>query len=437
VTGRLSLQDGPTLAEARLGVAKGAGWTYPSGMLPARPAVLRARSMLAAVTAGLFGLVTWRSVQPDYVVHARWARELAEKGLIQVPHPLFHVLTAAVHSLLPLRLADRVRPGLAAAWVDGSYVFAALVVGTASTVALALLLHRHILKEAPDRGTGAGAWASAGWALALLLVAPITVLTWPAHQLYLGYVAPNVFHSPTVALLKPLALAWFWTVSRPGREGGRAWVAAALLAAGATLAKPSFTVAVVPALGLWLALARWLPRAVDTRAALASLVVGGVTLVGQAWARGAQPALLGFEPLEVMGYYSARWQMPLFLLLSIAFPLCVAAARWPASRRQGPLMLAWLVFGIAAAYGYLLAEAEPNTGDGNWLWSGQVALFVLFAESVLFFRSRGRYDSPPARRWRRACAAVFALHLACGLAWYAAEVVQPHGWWFPFPASDQ
>ena len=52
-------------------------------------------------------------------------------------------------------------------------------------------------------------------------------------------------------------------------------------------------------------------------------------------------------------------------------------------------MLAWLVFGIAAAYGYLLAEAEPNMGDGNWLWSGQVALFVLFAESVLFLRSRG------------------------------------------------
>ena len=294
---------------------------------PARPA----RWTLAAVTAGLFGLVTWRSVEPDYAVHARWARELAETGVIRVPHPLFHVLTVVVHALcLPLRLADRAqRP--AAAWAGGSYVLAALVVGTASTVALALLLHRRILEEAPDGDTRAEAWASAGWALALLLVAPITVLTWHGHQLYLGYIAPNVFHSPTVALLKPLALAWFWAVARPGREGGRGWVAAALLAAGATLAKPSYTVAFIPALALWLACARWLPKAVDTRAARASLVVGGVVLVGQAWARGAQ-ALLGVAPLEVMGYYSTRWQMPLFLLLSIAFPLGVAVA---AGRRRG------------------------------------------------------------------------------------------------------
>jgi hypothetical protein len=321
--------------------------------------------------------------------------------------------------------------------VDGSYVFAALVVGTAPCVALALVLHRRILKEGNGSGSAVEAWASAGWALALMLVAPITVLTWHARQLYLGYVAPNVFHSPTMSLLKPLALAWFWIVVRPDRGGRRGWVAAALLAWSATLAKPSFTVVLVPALVLWLALARWLPRAVDTRAALASVVAGGATLAYQAWARGAQPALLGFEPLEVMGLYSARWQMPFFLFLSIAFPLCLAAARWPASRRHGPLILAWLVFGIGAAYGYLLAEAEPNLGDGNWLWSGQVALFVLFAESVLFFHSRAAEGASPTRPWRRACAVVFALHLACGLAWYGAEVVQPHRWWFPSPESDQ
>jgi hypothetical protein len=406
-------------------------------MSSARPALRWARSALAVATAVLFGLVTWRSGGPDsdYADHARWARELAEKGLIELPHPLFHVLTVIVRALLPLRLADLVQSGLAAAWAERSYVFAALVVGTASYVALALLLHHRILKE--RSGSGADAWASAGWALALMLVGPITVLTWHTRHLYLGYVAPNVFHNPTVALLKPLALAWFWIVARPDRERGRGWMAAALLAWSATLAKPSFTVALVPALGLWLALARWLPRAVDTRAALASVIAGGATLAYQVWARGGQPALLGFEPLEVMGFYSERWQMPFFFLLSIAFPLCLAAARWPTARRSGPLMLAWLVFGIGASYGYLLAEAGPNMRDGNWLWSGQVALFVLFAESVLLFRSRTGDGAPPSGRWRRACAVVFALHLACGLVWYGAEVLQPHGWWCPFPESNE
>jgi hypothetical protein len=125
--------------------------------------------------------------------------------------------------------------------------------------------------------------------------------------------------------------------------------------------------------------------------------------------------------------------MPSLFLLSIAFPLCLVAARWPAARRDGPLMLAWLVFGIGAAYGYVLAEAEPYTGDGNWLWSGQVALFVLFAESVLFLRSRAAKVTESAGRWLKVCVLVLAVHLACGLVWYGAEVLQPHRWWFPFP----
>jgi hypothetical protein len=392
-----------------------------------------ARGTLAAVSAGLFGLVTWRAVEPDYSLHARWARELAEEGHLHVPHPLFHVLTVFVRALLPPGLDGLVPPGQAPSRAEGSFVLAALIVGTASYVALALILHRRILEAGPGRAAEAQAWRSAGWALALLLVAPITILTWPVHQLYLGYVAPNVFHSPTAALLKPLALAWFWTVTRPGREGRREWAVAALLIGAATLAKPSFTVAAVPALGLWLILARWLPRAIDTRPAVASVVVGGAVLAGQAWARGGQPGLLGFAPLEVMGYYSTRLQMPLLLLLSIAFPLCVTLTRWRAARDDGRLLLAWMVFGIGAAYGYLLAEAEPNTGDGNWLWSGQVTLFILFAESLLFWRSRAPGGSSAAGRARRTCAAVLALHLACGLVWYGAEVVHPHDFWFPFP----
>jgi hypothetical protein len=396
-------------------------------MSSARPAARGARWALAVVVALLFGLVTWRSVEPDYALHALWSRELAEHGRIPVPHPLFHLLTVAVDALL-----------LAPVWDDGSRVVAALLVGTASYVALALVLHRRLLGDGGEEEAGGGtqAWTSAGWTLSLMLVAPITLLTWHAHQLYLGYIAPNVFHNPTVALLKPLALAWFWAVARPGGASARGWAGAALLAGSATLAKPSFTVAFVPALVLWLCLARLLPRATAGGAALVSVVVGGAILACQAWARGSQASLVGFHPLEVMGFYAARWQMPLFFLLSTAFPLCLTLSRWSEARRSGPLMLAWLVFGIGAAYGYLLAEAEPNTGDGNWLWSGQVALFVLFAESVRLFRS-GTTDRTPGGRRQHTCAVVFALHLACGLLWYAAEVAQPHGWWFPFPGSAE
>ena len=369
----------------------------------------------------LFGLVTWRaatSPEPDYALHAGRAQELVETGRIVAPHMLFELLTAAVQALLPL-----------------SYLVAAVAVGTAAQVALALVLYRLILGEregASPRET----WAAAAWALALMLLGPISFFTWSRHQLYLGYIAPNVFHSPTMTLLKPLAVAWFWSVTRPRRASDQRWMAAAVLTLAATLAKPSFTVAFLPALAFWLVASRRLPRAVDRAAALASLVVGGAVLAVQAWARGSQPSLLVLAPFELMGYYSPAWWMPFLFLFSIAFPLCVSLGRWSELRSRGPLLLAWLVFAIAAGYGYLLAEAEPNTGDGNWLWSGQVALFVLLAQTLLFFRSRPDPQAPGITRARRLGWVVLALHLACGLAWYTAEVVEPHQWWFPFSESD-
>ena len=346
---------------------------------------------------------------------------MAETGTGVPVHPLFHLLTIVVHALFPL----------------GSYLVAAVLVGTGASVALALVLFQRILADSDGGETARQAWAAAGWALALMLLGPITVFTWHRHQLYLGYIAPSVFHNPTLALLKPLAVAWFWSVTGSRGGGARRSLTAGVLALAATLAKPSFTVALLPALALWLAFARRLPRAIDAGAGIASLCVGGAVLAFQAWARGSQPSLLVVAPLEVMGFYSARWQMPFLLLLSIAFPLCVLAARWPAARRDGPLMCAWLVFVLAAAYGYVLVEAEPNSGDGNWLWSGQVALFVLLAQTLLFQRSRPGPDAPPHARARRLCLVVFGLQLACGLGWYAAEVVQPHEWWFPFAESDE
>jgi hypothetical protein len=410
------------------------------------PSPNRVRWTLAVAAAAVFGLATWRaagSVEPDYALHAEWAREISETGHVSVPHPLFHFLTVLVHALLPSRLAGLVRPGPDAAPADPSFLLAAMIVGTGAWVALALLVH-HRLRVAdgggeehagPGPAGGRAPWAAAGLALSLLLLGPITVLTWAKHQLYLGYITPAVFHNPTVALVKPLALAWFWSVAR-ARPGGKTnALGAALLTVAATLAKPSFTVAFLPALALWLVLGWRSQRAVDVRAGVASLVTGGLVVAAQAWLRrgSGDASLLVIAPLEVMGFYSPRWEMPLLFVLSVAFPLAAAFALRRVARRNGPLQLAWLTFAVAAGYGYVLAEADPNTGSGNWLWSGQIALFVLLAETLLLLRSRAEGASPRARRlvWL-----AFGLQLACGLLWYTAEVVQPHEWWFPFPEGD-
>ena len=51
------------------------------------------------------------------------------------------------------------------------------------------------------------------------------------------------------------------------------------------------------------------------------------------------------------------------------------------ARRDTMLNLAWLTFGFATLQTYLLAEAGPRFNDGNFAWSSQISLFVLFTVS--------------------------------------------------------
>ena len=51
-------------------------------------------------------------------------------------------------------------------------------------------------------------------------------------------------------------------------------------------------------------------------------------------------------------------------------------------RADRRVQLGWATVFIGAAIGYLLAESQ-RPGAGNFLWSGQLAVFVLFAASTV------------------------------------------------------
>ena len=50
--------------------------------------------------------------------------------------------------------------------------------------------------------------------------------------------------------------------------------------------------------------------------------------------------------------------------------------------------------------------------QGNFAWTGQTAVFLVYVESMLFLLTQSR------RAWTRVAWIVFGLHVACGLAWY-------------------
>jgi len=377
-----------------------------------RAAGLLVPTLLAAATLAAF---TWilslrfTTTEPfqDFRFHNGVAAEMAAGAPLELPHPLYHILTAALAAAT----------GFPVPW-------AGIAVAVLAQAGLGLVAFVDLRAAAGGRVA-----VPAVAALGLTLVAPLFWLTPASREFYFGYLFPNAFHNPTIILLRPLALGLFLACAlvlaghepRPGRSAGLA-----LLTVACALAKPSYLICLLPALGLaWLL--DGLPR--DRRWSallLGVLVPGALVAAAQAWftltTDRMEPTTIAFAPLEVVFLHTRR-DVPLLaakLALSIVFPLVVAASFAREAARDAALRVAWLAFLAGAFYAYGLAETGPRMIHGNFLWSGQAATAVLFAASARFALGRIRAaggGGHGARLRLAACAGAFALHVASGLGY--------------------
>jgi hypothetical protein len=140
-----------------------------------------------------------------------------------------------------------------------------------------------------------------------------------------------------------------------------------------------------------------------------------------------------FAPLAVYAQDSGML-LPKFIL-SILFPLIVYALYYKDASVDIGLNLAWLNFIFGAFYTYMLAESGLRFQDGNFKWSGQVTLFILFIASVVFFLHQnagwlsGRLEKKPDDAFMVGVI-VFGLHLVSGVLFYYLQLTQPaNPWW--------
>jgi hypothetical protein len=384
-----------------------------------RTAGLLVPTLLAAVTAVAFGwILTLRLTTPepfqDFRFHNKTAAELAAGGPLALPHPLYHILVAGLAAV----------SGLAIPW-------AGMALAVLSQTAVALVAWFDMRAAAGGRGM-----VAAMVAFGLTLAAPLNWLTPASREFYFGYVFPNALHNPTIVLLRPLALALFLacaaclTAKAPPSRAYAVGLGALTIACA--LAKPSYLICLLPALA-----AAWLlqGRPADRRwwALAAGVIVPGLLVAGaQAWftlsTDRMEPTTIVFAPLKVVFMHTKRdaAMVALKLLLSIVFPLAVAAAFAREALQDAGLRLAWLTFLAGTVYAYGLAESGERAIHGNFLWSGQAAAAVLFAASGRFLLARRR-QGPQGRARGAACALAFLLHVASGIgyAWHFARTGEP------------
>ena len=356
---------------------------------------------LIAFPSALFRVI--RGGETDFGSHIEFAQELAETGAM-LPHFGYHIVVFAVQALTP---AD---------WVAAAGIVT--LGGVAGSAAVLAWWLRGALSSSASALLVAAALVPA----ALFVLQPVLPLDPTRYDAWLfGYFPPNQWHSPTTLFSKPFALlllglgpAVVWPAYGT-RAGWPRMLTSAALVVMSALVKPNFIMAFLPALGVlavlhgrrsdlhWLGLGFALPAV--------------AVLAWQYYALNAEGAGIILAPLYVIGFYAPTDFVTLAwrLVASVLFPLA-AVACFPSVRTDRRVQIGWATFLIGAAFGYLLAEGG-RAGEGNFLWSGQLAAFVLFvATAVAVLRAAAAGGAGASRLGRFAlCGGVFLWHVTSGI----------------------
>lgn len=356
--------------------------------------ILGAAVLCTAVFA--FGFATFSRLQhsSDLSAHILYAERLHGVSDLASPHFLLQLLLNAAVFLTPLTYIS------AAVWILGC-----------SYGGMAALVAREMLRRG-ERLTATQAFVLVP---AVLIASHVFLLTVFQPSLYRGYFVPTAYHNPTQQLNKLFALWIYFLYCAHFLDSTRARVLPTFFAGGlgvlSALAKPSFLIAFLPTASLFavadLLRRRW--RQVILFGVGIAVPVS-LVLLSQAlftYGQGSSSGVV-FAPFAVFDFTETLYKLP----ASLAFPIVVAAAALRNGIRDSKLAFAWVFTAVAMFMTLFLGEAA-RLMDGNFAWTGQTAVFVVYVESLLLLVGR-----PDLRRWRRAAWATFAVHVLCGIMWY-------------------
>lgn len=358
---------------------------------------------LAIVVQGGMLQLQFSTPDGDFVAHVRIARRIVEEGVLEGPHIVYHVIV----NTLTLVIGDRTTAGF-------------LVVLAAQVVLLPIIycLLRPVLPN-----TAHAALQTAVFTAGLVFVAPIALPTLAENNFYFGYVVANAIHSPTTNVLKPFALGVLVVtlagLSNRLRFTFLTWLGVTLLVTLCLFTKPNYMLSLLPALILAVGYRFWRGEVANTKLIVSAVIVPTILLLIAQYALGFSDAEAGiaFAPFSVVGHLTGYGipQLILMFFLSILFPLLVVLSRWQTARRDVGLVASWLAFLAGAVQMYFLSETGVRQWHGNFWWSAQITLFVLFVYSAVFhLRAANQHPS----RFDKLITGVFGLHVVFGVLYY-------------------
>ncbi len=342
----------------------------------------------------------------DFRWHTQAAYDLKDRGDLTISYFLFQLQVIGVSLLFPQQTPME------------SSVTATVI----SFMFLAVVVYGIFLRKTVP-------FPAAVLALALLLAAPVALFSIDDKNLYFGYISTTVFHNPTNAVVKPWALLLSLMILWVCQRRVHLWQvgALALVSIIVLMAKPSYTTALLPGLGLVTLYRLYRRQPISWMALILGIGIPSVLiLVWQYWFEFTNVVgenAIALRPLAGMEIFTPIITMPFKLVASLAFPLAVLAGYTRAVRRDLYVTMSWVIFGVAAMYLYLFVETE-RMHAGNFYWGAQIGMFNLFTANWLLLLRQER----TRRFWL--VVFVFSLHVVSGIIWYAASMSPSWSdWW--------
>jgi hypothetical protein len=368
--------------------------------------------LVSALFTPLFFLDIFRKNVNDYKAHIAWAAMIGT-DIIKIPggtlaHSLWQYLVFIVHQIS-----------------SAPYKQSAFLVTLGSVALTGWILYREFV-VITDR-TAWSRWRAVGLSIAILLVNPICILALGDHYLYLGYLAMNSFHNPTSLLLKPIALLQFiYTLhafNNP-KISVREIVITAVLSILSAYAKPSFTICLLPALGIMVIIYWFKKQTIHWNLLIWGICLpSAIVLFAQFLLSytGNQEDSIIFSLFGVM--HSTSNYLFAKLLLSITFPMLLTIFYRKRIMSSPKMLLAWICFIVGAFYSYFLAESGPHFRDGNFVWSGEIAIFILFFASTAFFLEEIVKSGIIKNIFQKVISGAWVLHLVSGIVYLLYSIL--------------
>lgn len=350
----------------------------------------------------------------DYIAHYELAVKLERGEQVGTPHLLYHALVILLRKV--------------SGWEDVRLI--STVLATSFRVLLGLTLFVLVKLET---SSGVSERLILLSVALFLLTAPIYLRVEPVllPMLFLGFINYLPYHSPTQNLLLlfviPVSLIALRAVApQPYEKTSQRILLVTLsifLVTLLSLSKPSYSIALLPALGLIVLyrLIRRLP--IDWLLLTIGLGLPFLFMLGvQYIVTYSDPQRASVE-LGWLVVFREHWGIQdevviARLILSVLFPVSVYLLYIREARRDAYLNFSWLVFGVSLVWSYFFYEGGQRTFDGNFIWSAFAALFALMFSTLMFLLRR--YAQGQLRLSPRVAliTIVFAAHLVSGI--YAA-----------------